>query len=212
MEDYTVNSKDIVYKLGEIATKYCREASINPATKDFVNVFIYPQYGIKGTSSSFEKAQAILDFVQRYFRVNYERDAFFAEQINHPVELMQRYIDYYIKGNQMRIPIGDCDDLATLYCALVESVGIRSVFVFPAYRPHGASSNSKKPNHIACAVGIQDFGQDEPLWYIADPTSQLPLMRKDDYEKKVGQIIYVLPKRYVEPDGTKFLVIPRKWA
>lgn len=207
-----INSKDIVYELGSLATKLSRDASLDPRTKAFVSAYIYPEYGLSGTSSQMQKAQAILDFVQRYFRVNYERDTTYSEQIAHPIDFMIRFIEYYKKGKEDAIPLGDCDDLATLYCALAESVGVRCVFVFPAYKPHGASENQDKPNHIAGAVGIMEFGQNKPIWYIADPTSSLPLMTKDEYEKRVGKIIYVLPKVIVEPDGSRHLVIPEKWA
>lgn len=207
-----INSEQIVIKLGELATRLSRSASLDPASKDFVNSYIYPEYGITGTSTQFEKAQAILSFIQKYFRVNYERDAFFTEQVTDPLEMIQRFFDYYIKGKEDRPPIGDCDDLATLYCALAESVSLRCVFVFPAYRPHGATQEQNKPNHMACAVGVQEFGQAEPVWYIADPTSQLPIMRKKDYEAKVGKIIYILPKIIKEPNKKKFAVIPKIWG
>lgn len=157
--------------------EYARKHSSDEEIVDFISEVIGKiPYSDKDTM-----AQLLLHAVQTKIGGpnNYLPDAIRNERISSPVSLIRRY-------KEGKRTAGDCDDFVAVLHTLYHAVGIPSVAVFVHYYKQGG--NPQVPNHIALAVRLSD-----DKWYIADPTSKLPILPKHIYEKKVGPILYVYP-------------------
>jgi len=181
--------RGIVDKVYEYARQYSHDENI----RDFIAHAVGKDISYKDT---FAIASRILKAVQDEIGGpnNYLPDAIRNETIQPPIKLIERWK----KGLRSA---GDCDDFTALLHTLYHSVGIPSVAIFVHFRKYGGDPTI--PNHIALAVKIGD------KWYVADPTSRLPILTKDEYERKVGPIIAVYPLKI---DGTLYSPLKDGWA
>ena len=186
------NPAEFYRKLSSIIYEFGREYATSKEIREFVATAI-------GNDVSYDNRKviaarllkAVQDIVGGKF--NYLTDGIRQETVQPPIELIQR-----IKEGKRSA--GDCDDYVALLHTLYQRVGIPSVTVYVHHRKLGG--NSMVPNHIALAIEL------DGKWYIADPTSRLPILTKRTYERIVGPIRRIIPLRIdgklYNPDG--------KWA
>jgi len=171
-------------KIAEIVYEHARKYSSDELVREFVSE-VLGNVHYKNTELIADK---LLRAVQNKLGGpnNYLPDAIRNEKIEPPVNLIRRYYEGKRVG-------GDCDDYVNVLHTLYHSVGIPSVVVFVHHKKLGGDPTV--PNHIALAVKIGD------KWYIADPTSRLPILPKKEYERIVGPINKVFP---IKIDGIKY--------
>lgn len=170
--------KDITQKIYELVL----EAKEDYNFKKFVINILRSNNALKLDDK--DKAQVLLYWFQENIRPHYVNDSFRVETIKSPLIMLKEYLE----GD---VPSGDCDDFVTFYTAMLESIGIKTTLIFPSYIPHrDKNSSSSVPNHVAVMFEDRKTGK----WFVADPTSPLPIMDIDSYEKRVGPVIYIIER------------------
>jgi|GEM_PF-2560913 len=140
------------------------------------------------------KAQVLLSWFQKNIRPYYVPDGFRVENVKSPLLMLAEYQ----RGDT---PYGDCDDFVAFYTAMLESIGIPTTVAYVSYSPHKeAGQSSSVPNHIVAL--FKDPKTNEI--YLADPTSNLPVMNVYDYHTKIAKVVVVVERVLPSGEVVKF--------
>lgn len=121
-----------------VARKYSGHQIIRQLAVNIVN-----HYGTK-SHNHIDEAKAIADFVKR--KVQYVKDPHSIEYIQEPTLIVEKIAEGTARG--------DCDDMVTLLCALLLSVGIQPYVAIVRYK-----ENAGAYQHIYVVVYENNYRQ-----------------------------------------------------
>jgi len=186
------NPKTLLEDLTKKVYELVLEAKTDYRFKKFVVSILRRNNALREDTKT--KAQILLSWFQKNIRPYYVPDGFRVENVKSPILML---IEYQ-RGDT---PYGDCDDFVVFYASMLESIGIPTTVAYVSYSPHKeAGQNSNTPNHIV--VLFKDTKTNDV--YLADPTSNLPVMSVYDYHTKVAKVVVVVERILPSGEVVKF--------